>query len=137
MSHSISWDNEDKTVVLQSYDAGAVKDDLYEMAQQSAHMLSQHEHTIHIIIDERNVEYALNSADMAYLEKRLPKNQGAVVVIPKPNSALYKSIVQEMGKRIAPHAFGATYFVDSVAEARKLLQENFGARYSSPISEAD
>jgi hypothetical protein len=132
MSHSIQWDNADKTVVLQEYTDNATKDDLYHLARKSADMLKTVDHTVHLIIDECKVSLVLNSADMKYLDKQTPKNQGAVVMIVLPNKLPYKTAVQGLGKLIGPNAFAQPYFAESVEEARLFLQESFGVRYPSP-----
>jgi hypothetical protein len=129
MGHHISWDCDDKTVVLQEYIKGATKDDLYHLARKSAEMLSTVEHTVHLIIDERNIDLILNSADMNYLNKLTPKNQGAVVMVIPKLKVGYKTLVQSIGKKIGPNAFAQPYFAPSVEEARKFLQDSFGVRY--------
>ena len=135
MGHNISWDNEEKTVVLQAYTDGASKDDLYQLAQESAQMLQIVAHTVHLIIDERKIDLVLNPSDMRYLDKLTPKNQGAVVLVVQPAKIKYKMAVQQLGAQIGPNAFGEPYFVDTVEAARQLLQESFGVRYQSNAPE--
>ena len=136
MGHKISWDNEDRTVVLQQYTDAGSKDDLYRLAQESAQILNAVEHTVHLIIDERNMRYFLNPTDMSYLEELTPKNQGAVVVVIPAGKVGYKSSIQRIGHGIAPNAFAEPYFAESVKEARTFLHETFGVCYSSETSEA-
>jgi hypothetical protein len=130
MGHNIRWDNEEKTVVLQAYTDGATKDDLYYLAQKSAQMLSTVEHRVHLIIDERKIDLVLNSVDMSYLGRLTPKNQGAVVMIVSPAKLKYKTLVQQIGKRIGPKAFDQPYFAQSIEEARQFLRDVFGVRYN-------
>jgi hypothetical protein len=132
MGHLIQWDNDEKTVVLQAYTDGATKDDLYHLARKSAAMLSTVDQIIHLIIDERKVSLVLNSADMKYLDKQTPKNQGAVVMVVLPTKLPYKTAVQGLGKIIGPNAFAQPYFAESVEEARKFLQESFSVHYTAP-----
>ena len=136
MSHNISWDNEDQTVVLQQYTDDASKDDLYYLAEKSARMLATVEHRVHLIIDERKVNLLLNSADVHYLEKQTPTNQGAVVVVAQRLKQKYKTAAQEMNRKFAPNAFGEPYFAETLEEARLFLQENFEVRYPPQTSEA-
>jgi len=131
MGHNIRWDNEDKTVVFQGYDQHPSKDDLYELARKSAEMLSTVHHTVHLIIDERNVSHILNTKDMAYLEELTPANQGAVMVIVQARKIGYKTGIQKLAKVVGPAAFAQGYFVETLVEARKFLQESFGVRYPS------
>ena len=129
MGYQIEWDNEEKTVVFQQYTGNPIKDDLYHLAEQSALMLNSVPHTVHLIIDERTIKLTLSSADIKYLEKHVPTNQGIVVLIISKNGAVYKKLVQEIGKTLAPKAFKQTVFVTTIEEARQLLQEQFGVNY--------
>jgi hypothetical protein len=130
MGHEIGWYNADKTVVLQQYTVGATKDDLYQLAQKSAEMLATVKHTVHLIIDEQMARHIPTPSDMAYLENLLPPNQGAVAVIIQPNRIGYKTMLQGTGKVWAPNAFAQGYFVQSLEEARALLEESFSVRFS-------
>jgi hypothetical protein len=131
MGHSIRWDNADQTVVLQEYEQNPSKDDLYQLAQKSAEMLNSVDHTVHLIIDERNISHVLNTKDMAYLEELTPQNQGAVMVIVPRRKIGYKTQLQRLAKSVGPNAFAQGYFVESLDEAREFLQESFGVRYTS------
>ena len=129
MGHFIKWDNAEKTVVFQSYTGTPIKDDLYCLSEESAMMLGSVLHTVHLIVDESNAKLNLNSTDMKYLEKNVPPNQGAVVMILNKSDATYKKLIQGIGQSVAPVAFGHTFFVSSVDEARQLLQDQFDICY--------
>jgi hypothetical protein len=129
VAHIIEWDNAAKTVVLQQYQPGASKDDLYELAHTSAAMLKTVKHTVHLIIDETNIQLMLNNTDLRYLENTVPPNQGIVVLIVPKDTQKYKEVVQIISQPVAPHAFEKTYFVSSVEAARQFLQENFQVEY--------
>ncbi len=127
--HIIQWDNAEKTVVLQQYGKSATKDDLYYLAQKSAALLKTVSHTVHLIVDERLFKLTLNSADINYLERNVPPNQGVVVVIYSNLSLTYKKTIHETNKKLAPKVFGESFFAPSPEEARQLLQKHFGVRY--------
>lgn len=129
MSHMIEWDNDEKTVLLQQYTDKATKDDLYYLAKKSNQMLATVEHRVHIIIDERNIDLILNSADMRYLEHWTSPNQGAVVMVVQAEKANYKRLSQEHGRKIAPHAFADPHFVETIEEARQILMDMFAVEY--------
>jgi hypothetical protein len=135
MSHNISWDNEDQTVVLQEYTEGASKDDLYYLAEKSEQMLKTVDHTVHLIIDERKIRLVLTSADMRYLEKHRPVNQGIVVVVAQHSKQSYKTAAQVLNRQFAPKAFGEPLYAETVQEARLFLQENYEVRYPSQTSD--
>lgn len=134
MGFHIDWDTKDKTVVIQAYTPVASKDDLYQLARKSADMLQTVEHTVHLIIDERNISLVLSSTDMKYLEKQTPRNQGAVVMVVQPSKLAYKTAVQGLGKIIGPNAFAQPYFVHSVEAAREFLQHSFDVNYLTHTS---
>ena len=129
MSHLIEWDNEEKTVLLQQYLEGATKDDLYLLAKKSAEMLATVSHTVHLIIDERNINLILNAADMKYLEKNVPANQGEVVLISPGGSDAYKKMVNQIAQQTAPRAFTELMFASNLEEAREILKDTFGVLY--------
>lgn len=129
MGHDIRWDNEEKTVVFQQYTDTPVKDDLYYLAEKSAALLKSVLHTVHLIIDERSIKLTLTSADIQFLEKNVPPNQGVVVMLVNKNDLNYKKFVQNFGQKLAPNAFFQTYFATSPEEARKILQQHFDVHY--------
>src|SRR3954471_993721 len=105
MGHFIQWDNQEQTVVFQQYTDNPVKDDLYYLAEKSAALVNSVLHIVHLIIDERNIKLTLTSADIHYLEKHVPANQGAVMVLVNKNDLNYKKYVQNFGEKLAPNAF--------------------------------
>jgi len=129
MGHVINWDNEDKTVVLQAYTDPVTKDDLYQLVKKSSEMLAACPHTVHLIIDERKMNFTLNSADLNYLQKMLPPNQGTVVLVVLPGNLTYKRVFLDRVTHKVDRA--ETQFVVSIPEARQLLQELCGVRYTS------
>lgn len=129
MGHTIHWDNTEKTVVFQQYTDHPVKDDLYQLAEKSAAMLLTVPHTVHLIIDERTVKLTFTAADMQYLEKNVPPNQGAVVMLVDKTNLSYKKFVQEFGRKVVHKVFDQPYFATTPEEARQLLQDLFEVHY--------
>jgi hypothetical protein len=130
MAHRIEWDNAAKTVILQEYLENATKDDLYLLCKESAQMMATVEHRVHLIIDERNIHLTLTNTDMRYLEKLLPPNQGLVIVIPPKGKMIFKKMTKNLGDKIAPRSFSETVFVETIEEAREILQKELGIAYS-------
>ena len=129
IGYLIQWDNAEKTVVLQQYTDNPVKDDLYHLAEESALMLKSVPHTVHLIINEHTFKLRLSSADINFLERNVPTNQGAVVMVVSKSGQSYKKLMQNVGKTLAPNAFKQNFFVTTVEEARQLLQEQFEVHY--------
>lgn len=131
MGYRIEWDNSEHTVILQQYTEGASKDDLYHLAKKSNQIMATVSHTVHLIIDERNIELVLTSSDMRYLEKMTPSNQGAVVMIVPQHKLRYKKLVQEIGKNVAPNAFEQPYFAENIEDAQQFLAQAFHVNYDT------
>lgn len=130
MGHSIIWDNADKTVILQHYIPPASKDDLLQLAAESAEMLKTVPHTVHLILDERNIRLMLTTTDLQYLEILVPPNQGSVVVVVPEKDFAYKQLTQNLGTIIAPNATRRTHFASSIEQAREILRRDAEVRYA-------
>ena len=131
MAHQISWDNPDKTVVLQVYLDSPSKEDFYQLAEKSAAMLNSVSHTVHLILDERNIKLVLNVADMLFLQKQMPRNQGGLVILVDHSTIRYKTAVHNLTQQLVDGTFDQLYFANSIEEARHILQQAFGVRYPS------
>jgi hypothetical protein len=129
MGHTIVWDNSDKTVVLQQYIPPATKEDLFLLAEESADMLKSVSHTVHLILDERAIKLMLNTADLQFLEKLVPRNQGACVMVVPQIQVAYKLMAQRLGRLVAPKSVNQSFFAPSIEDARLMLQQRFSVRY--------
>jgi hypothetical protein len=130
MAHNIQWDNQTKTVVLHEYTDGATKDDLFHLVEQSAQMLQTVRHMVHLIIDERKINLMLTPADMSYLEKWKPRNQGIIVIIVTSEQFKQKQAMVDLMQRTGMKTADNAYYAGSVEEARQFLQQGFGILYS-------
>lgn len=129
MGHSIQWDNAEKTVILQEFMDKPNKDDLYDVAKQSALMLSSVSHTVHILIDDHGNRLNLNAVDIKHLESLVPPNQGMVVMIVTGSDLAYKKFLEQAGKKLGPKAFKETAYAATIEEARHFLQDQFALHY--------
>ncbi|MEP6985636.1 MAG: hypothetical protein ABI970_08560 [Chloroflexota bacterium] len=129
MGYSIQWDNAEKTVILQQYMDKPDKDDLYNLAKESARLLASVSHTVHIIIDEQGNRLNLNAVDIKHLEDLVPINQGVVVMIVTGSDLAYKKFLENAGKKLGPKAFKETAYAATLEEARHFLQEQFVLQY--------
>lgn len=126
--HQIRWDNQCKTVVLQTYERDATPQDMYEMAAESAQMLNSVSNTVHLIIDQTAVVqmFTIGSDLMRYLNSHVPANQGVVLVV---GAQMYAKTIARVGDKIAPNAFNQTHFFESADDARAYLAKEFEVRY--------
>ena len=129
MANRVIWCNADKTVVLQQYYGDYTKDDLYTVVKKSAEMLNSVSHTVHLIIDEREVDTFMTATEMRFLEKMVPPNQGAVVVIVSKTRIYYKEVIGNMGTKIAPTAFTQSVMAFSYEEACQYLEREYHVQF--------
>jgi hypothetical protein len=134
MGHRISWDNEDKTVVLQEYTDDPSKDDFYHMVEKSSRMLYTVSHTVHLIIDQQRFNLTFSAADMNHIQMWMPKNQGVLVLIAQPDTLAYKAAIHNLSQQLALRAGEKAYFADTIPEAREILRERLGVRYPTSPS---
>src|SRR3989304_8935622 len=99
--HNIQWDNEARTVVLQTYDPGARRDDLYAVAEKSAAMLNSVDHTVHIIYCGTSHGFTMTGVEIKNMENQIPPNQGALVIVA---GGMYSQMVKRLGESYAPQA---------------------------------
>lgn len=129
MGYHITWDNQDKTVVVQQHIPPSNSDDLLHLAEKSAEMLMSVGHTVHLIIDERAVRLMHTATDLQHLENIVPSNQGTVVIVIPKKDVAYKMLTQRLGKIVAPKSVNKFYFASSIEEARELLQNQGLVQY--------
>lgn len=100
MKHQITWDNEDKTVVLQEYFEGATKSDFHELVKESAALLKTVQHPVHVIIDERKILLMLEPSDLTFIKDWMPENEGTVVVVIPPARVEFRLAFQSLSKQL-------------------------------------
>lgn len=122
--YRVEWDNADKTVVLQTYLTGVTPTDIYQMAYTSADMLETVDHTVHIIIMPSG-RRVMNAHQLNQINKLVPENQGAVLVV----GSTYEKLLKKMGEKIALSAVKDSEIIGSVADARQFLIEHYGVVY--------
>jgi hypothetical protein len=69
------------------------------------------------------------ATDLQHLEKLVPPNQGAVVMVVAKKDVAYKMLTQRLGKLVAPKSVNQTYFASSIEEAREILQSQRLVQY--------
>ncbi|MCA9883894.1 MAG: hypothetical protein KC708_13020 [Anaerolineae bacterium] len=124
--HHIEWDNLDKTVVLQTYEKGAGKADIYQMADKSAEMLNEVDHTVHLIIIEPVSRSVVSPTELKYLDKKVPPNQGMVMLV---GGDKFSEIVKTIGDNLKNKAVANLRFVQTPEEARQYLVDELGVAY--------
>lgn len=127
MSHSIEWIDQDRKIVLQKYFDQIKHEDFYDAVDKSAKMISSVEHIVDIIIDMREAKTDLKGFFQAasYANKKVPDNQGVVVVI---GASRFTQMMVKVAESIAPKATEDLYFVDTLEEAMRIIEARRGAQ---------
>lgn len=122
MAIDIQWDNEEKTIVRQTYGEVVTPEEYYQMVKQSAELLNSVNHPVDLIVDLRKLKFTLRGMTTMtqYANKMVPANQRIVVAVGLP--ATIKQIINLL-MRIAPRAAKNTYYVDTIEEAYRILEE--------------
>jgi len=124
MAGRIEWDNEDKTILLNTYEGDVVLEDYYRVTDLTFDELNKVPHTVHTIM-LRNVKTTPTSMSkaMQYANKKTPANLGMSVIV---GGSHFTRIIVKMAKVIAPKLAKEVYFAESVEEARKIIAEKSG-----------
>ncbi|MDX2078267.1 MAG: hypothetical protein SFZ02_17675 [bacterium] len=127
MGFNVIWDNDEKTILRQTYTARWTVDDFLACTDKTYRLLNNVPHTVHIIIDltqaTRTPANILSA--MRYAEEHVNENLGQIVVIGADDFA--KEIFSP-ARRIAPNATRTMIFVETLPQAYDFL-----AQQNNPI----
>jgi hypothetical protein len=127
MGFSANWDNDEKTILRQTYTTRWTVDDFLACTDKTYRLLNNVSHTVHILIDltqaTRTPANILSA--VRYAEEHVNENLGQIVVIGADDFA--KEIFSP-ARRLAPNATRTMIFVESPSEAYELL-----AKQNNPI----
>lgn len=120
MSVTVSWYNDEKTIVLQTFGKDVVANDWREAARLSHELLTSVDHTVDIIITYTELTRLppnLFSASK-YVESLIPENQGLVVVV--ATQAIIGAF-NELMRRLMPRVVNDTVMVNTIEDARAYI----------------
>lgn len=122
MPYQVTWVDEEKTIVAQTYTGKVLIEDYYHAVDESATLLSSVEHPVDLIMDATEAHTDMKGflTAASYANKKVPENQRLVIVIGA------NRFVQTMGKiagTIAPKATENLYFVDTLEDAHRVITE--------------
>ncbi len=125
MSVKVSWYNDEKTIVLQTFGKDVVANDWREAARLSNQLLTSVEHTVDLIITYTELTKLPPNLFSAsnYVESMIPKNQGLVVVV--ATQAIIGAF-NELMRRLMPKVVNGTVMVNTIEDA-----EDYIARHRS------
>jgi hypothetical protein len=122
MGIQLTWDNEQHTILVQTYEDPWTLEDYQRCAEETGQTITGQQHTVHVIIDNsRSKETPSNILSVVrYADSIVAPNQGIVVIV-RPNSTF--RAVSNVSRKIAPRATRNTYFAASLEDARHLIAE--------------
>jgi hydroxymethylpyrimidine/phosphomethylpyrimidine kinase len=116
MSVKVSWYDDEKTIVLQTFGKDVTAEDWREAARLSNALLTSVDHTVDIIITYTQLTKLppnLFSASR-YVESLIPPNQGVVVVV--ATQAIIAAF-NELMRRLMPKVVNDSVMVSTIDEA--------------------
>lgn len=122
MSYSVSWTDENQTIVLQTYVGNLKIEDYYHAIDESAKLLQSVNHMVDLIMDvsEANTDMKGFLQAVYYANKKVPDNQRLVIVV---EASRFMQSLGKIAETIAPKATKNVYFVDTVDEAHQIIEE--------------
>lgn len=116
----ITWYDEPKTIILQTFDGEFSVEELSKVAVESASMVTSVSHTVDQIVDFRKVNFrnANLIGAMRTVDRKTPDNQGCVVLV---GVNPYLARMLSMAKRIAPRSSQNLQVAKDIEEAVTLL----------------
>ena len=124
MGIKITWDSEDKTILLHDYTGYWDLDDYRRAVDKTSKLLNGLDHTVHFIMDLSETHVPSNILSvMRYTENKAAANQGLIVIV---GADTFVTSVFEVARRIAPTATNNTYFVNNIEEARSFITQQTG-----------
>jgi hypothetical protein len=122
MGIRLTWDNEQHTILVQTYEDPWSLEDYQRCAEETGQTITGQQHTVHVIIDNsRSKETPSNILSVVrYADSIVAPNQGIVVIV-RANSTF--RALSNVSRKIAPRATRNTYFAASLEDARHLIAE--------------
>jgi hypothetical protein len=122
MPASVTWDNDDKTIIRQQLIGDWTYEEYVKSAVETQELTGSQPHTVHVIVDftlSKSYPSRLLAAGQT-LDRNLPTNQGTVTVIQCP---MYIRAVFDILVRLYPKVGNNSAQVESLEEAYAFIRE--------------
>jgi hypothetical protein len=124
MPIEMRWLNEEKTVLLETFDNDWTVADYRQMVDEAAKLLATVSHTVHIIVDATatgsRLPNNLLSGGMSYAVRHVPTNQGLTVFV---NASILVQMMINIARKISPNLANTIFLTDSVAKAQHIIEQ--------------
>jgi hypothetical protein len=123
MPVQVVWDDEAQTVVRQIYEGHTILDDYISATDEVARLAKTVPHTIHSVMDRTRIVRTPGSMlpAMRYANQHVPPNLGLRIVL---KASMFTRIIVDVGRRVAPHLVQNLFFVETLDEARALIEKH-------------
>jgi hypothetical protein len=120
----IAWYNEEKTILLETFDGEWTIEDYHHLIDDVVQILGEVDHTVHIIVDGRKNASGLPAnmlgGGMLYAVRNTPPNQGTVVFVGVDTiSKMLLDIARSLDFKLHRTLFSA----DSMDEALQIIAQ--------------
>ena len=122
MPFQVTWDDKEKTIVVQTYSGKVLVEDYYDAIDKSAELLSSVQHPVDLIMDTSEAKTDMKGflTAASYANKKVPENQRLVIVVAADR---FMQTMARIAGTIAPKAAENVYFVDTLEDARNVITE--------------
>jgi len=122
MPFQVTWDDKEKTIVVQTYSGKVLVEDYYDAIDKSAELLSSVQHPVDLIMDTSEAKTDMKGflTAASYANKKVPENQRLVIVVA---AGRFMQTMAKIAGTIAPKATENVYFVDTLEDARNVITE--------------
>ncbi len=120
MPMKVIWDDENQTIIRQIYTGVVTTEDYYAAIDEFALLASSVTHTVHSIMDRREIQVVTGSYMNAlrYGNGKMPDNLGLRVII---NANGMTKMMINIGTRIAPRLVANIHFVNTLEQAYEVI----------------
>ncbi len=127
MGIKITWDNPEKTILVETFEDFWTLDDWHVMVDEAAALLAQIEYTVHVILDgtqSKTLPPQMLSG-VRYAVKKMPKNQGILVFV---NATMFAKTIINIAKKLTPLLVNTIEYADNLEQARNIIIQKSQAK---------
>jgi len=123
----VEWYDDEKTILLETFDSEWTVDDYRRLIDDAAQRLSTVDHTVHIIADNTRSGSPLPAnmlrGGLAYAVRRVPPNQGVTVFVGIDGVT---EMLLEIARKLSPQLNHSLFSTDSLDNALTIIAQYAG-----------
>jgi hypothetical protein len=123
MPIQIKWYNDEKTILLETFESGWTVEDYRHLIDEAAQYLATVDHTVHIIVDgshdTSHLPINMLRGGLAYAVRNVPPNQGITVFVGIDSvSEMFLGIARNVNLKLSRSLFST----DNLSKALQIVE---------------